>query len=245
MLVRERMSRPVITIKPETPIVEAHDLMRKEHIRRLPVIDERKRLVGIVSEEDLLHAEPSDATSLSIFEVNYLMSRIVVKNAMTRDVITINEDTPLEEAAHIMAYNKIGGLPVLRDGKVVGIITETDLFNIFLELLGAREHGIRLAALVPNTPGGLVQLTKAIFDIGGGILTLGTFLGESCDNREVTMKVAGVSVQALEEAIEPFVERIVDVHETQYLADPIPNPNAEQEAHHNRFQIFSMGLLLF
>ena len=224
MLVQERMSHPVITIKPETPIMDVHNLMRKEHIRRLPVIDERKRLVGIVSEKDILHAKPSGATSLSVWEVQYLLSEITVEEVMTRDVITINEDTPLEEAARIMADNKIGGLPVLRDGKVVGIITETDLFKIFLEMLGARERGIRLAALVPNAPGGLFQLTKAIFDIGGNILALGTFLGESCDNREVTMKVAGVSAQVLEEAIEPFVERIVDIHETQYLDEPIPNP---------------------
>jgi acetoin utilization protein AcuB len=223
MLVRKRMSHPVITVQPETPIMEARGLMRKEHVRRLPVIDTRKRLVGIVSEKDILHAEPSDATSLSVWEVQYLLSEITVEEVMTRNVITINEDTPLEEAARIMADNKIGGLPVLRDGKVVGIITETDLFKIFLEMLGAREHGIRLATLVPNTPGGLVQLTKAIFDIGGNILALGTFLGESCDNREVTMKVAGVSAQILEEAIKPFVERIVAVHESQYLDEPIPN----------------------
>ena len=121
MLVQERMSHPVITIKPETPIMDVHNLMRKEHIRRLPVIDERKRLVGIVSEKDILHAKPSGATSLSVWEVQYLLSEITVEEVMTRDVITINEDTPLEEAARIMADNKIGGLPVLRDGKVVGI----------------------------------------------------------------------------------------------------------------------------
>jgi acetoin utilization protein AcuB len=223
MLVRKRMSHPVITIQPETPIMDAYDLMRKEHIRRLPVIDTRKRLVGIVSEKDILHAVPSDATSLSIWEVHYLLSKITVEEIMTHDVIAITEDMPLEEAARIMADNKIGGLPVLRDGKVIGIITETDLFKIFLEMLGAREHGIRLAALVPNTPEGLVQLTKAIFDSGGNILALGTFLGESCDNREVTMKVAGVSAQILEEAIKPFVERIVAVHGSQYLEEPIPN----------------------
>jgi len=224
MLVRERMSHPVITVQPETPIMEAHELMQKDHIRRLPVIDKRKRLVGIVSEKDLLHAEPSDATSLDVWEMPYLVSKITVKEVMTRDVITISEDTPLEEAARIMADNKIGGLPVLRDTRVVGIITETDLFMIFLEMLGARERGIRLTVLVPNSPEGLVQLAKAIFDIGGNILSLGTFLGESCDNREVTMKVADVSTQVLKEAIEPFVERIVDIHEMLHFDELVPTP---------------------
>ena len=224
MLVRERMSHPVITIQPEIPILQAHGLMRKEHIRRLPVIDKSKRLVGIVSEKDLLHAEPSDATSLNVWEVHYLLSKITVKEVMTRDVITVAEDTPLEEAARIMADNKIGGLPVLRNTRVIGIITETDLFMIFLEMLGARERGIRLTVLVPNSPEGLVQLAKAIFDIGGNILSLGTFLGESCDNREVTMKVAGISTHALKEAIEPFVERIVDIHEVLHFDELVPTP---------------------
>ncbi len=110
--------------------------MREERVQRFPVVDQRGRLVGVVSESDLLHAAPSDVTSLSIWEVNYLVSKITVDNVMTRNVITITENTPLEEAARIMADDKIGGLPVVRDGEVVGIITETDLFKIFLEMLG-------------------------------------------------------------------------------------------------------------
>lgn len=214
MLIRERMSKPVITIHPDLPMHDAIKLMREEHIRRLPVVDKHGRLFGIVSESDLLHASPSDATSLSIYEVNYLMSKITVEEVMSNNVITVSEDTPLEEAARIMADNKIGGLPVVRDSEVVGIITETDLFIIFLELLGAREPGIRVAALVPNDPGELSQLTKAIFNIGGNILSFGTFLGSSSENREVTFKVDGVDKIALRNAIEPFVERIVDIRVT-------------------------------
>ena len=224
MLVSERMSHPVITVQPETSIMEAHELMRKEHIRRLPVINRHKRLVGIVSEKDLLHAQPSSVTSLDVWEIHYLLSKITVKEVMTRDVITITEYALLEEAARIMADNKIGGLPVLRDDRVVGIITETDLFKIFLEILGARERGTRLTVLVPNSPEGLVQLTNAIFDLGGHILSLGTFLGECCDNCEVTMKVAGVSTKVLKEAIEPYVDRIVDIHESLHFDDLVPTP---------------------
>lgn len=214
MLISERMSKPVITIHPDMPMQDALELMRKEHIRRLPVVDNHGRLIGIVSEGDLLHASPSDATSLSVYEVNYLLSKITVEEVMSKIVITVTEDTPLEEAARIMADNKIGGLPVVRDNEVVGIITETDLFKIFLELLGAREPGIRVAALVPNDPGELSQLTKAIFNIGGHILSLGTFLGDSSENREVTFKVEGVNEQDLQKSIEPFVERIVDIRKS-------------------------------
>jgi len=214
MLVKERMSYPVITVHPDMPIMDALDLMKKEHIRRFPVIGKRGRLVGIVSKEDILHAAPSDASSLNVWEVNYLISKIIIKMVMTPNVITIEEDTPLEEAARIMADNKFGGLPVIRKGKVVGIITETDLFKIFLEMLGAREQGIRLAALVPNVSGELAQLTKAVFEIGGNVLSLGTFLGESSENREVVMKIQGASAEAITEAIHPFVDRIVDIRET-------------------------------
>ena len=214
MLVKERMSYPVITVHPDMPIMDALDLMKKEHIRRFPVIGKRGRLVGIVSKEDILHAAPSDVSSLNVWEVNYLISKIIIKMVMTPNVITIEEDTPLEEAARIMADNKFGGLPVIRKGKVVGIITETDLFKIFLEMLGAREQGIRLAALVPNVSGELAQLTKAVFEIGGNVLSLGTFLGESSENREVVMKIQGASAEAITEAIHPFVDRIVDIRET-------------------------------
>jgi acetoin utilization protein AcuB len=210
------MSKPVITIHPDLPMQDALNLMRKEHLRRLPVIDKRGRLVGIVSEGDLLHASPSDATSLSVYEVHYLLSKLTVKGVMSNNVITVAEDTPLEEAARIMADNKIGGLPVVRDKEVVGIITETDLFKIFLELLGAREPGIRVAALVPNDPGELNQLTQAISNVGGNILSFGTFLGSSSENREVTFKVEGVNEQALQKAVGPYVERIVDIRETQF-----------------------------
>lgn len=214
MLVKERMSLPVITIHPEMPIMEALNLMKKEKIRRLPVVNQRGHLIGIVSDKDLLHASPSDATSLSVWEISYLVSKIDVEQIMTQNVITITEDTPLEDAARIMVDNKIGGLPVVEDDIVVGIITETDLFKIFLELLGAREPGVRLSCLVPNIAGELAQLTKAIFEAGGNILTLGTFLGESSENREITLKVDGITQQSLVSVVEPFIEKILDIRES-------------------------------
>ena len=115
-----------------------------------------------------------------------------------------------EEAARVMADNQIGGLPVVRDGEVVGMITETDLFKIFLELMGAREPGVRLSVLVANKPGELARISKAIFDAGGNIMALGTFLGESSENREMVFKVDGLDAPALKEAVNPYIEKIVD-----------------------------------
>lgn len=135
MLVKERMTQPVITALPEMPIQEALNLMREKGIRRLPVVSDRGRLVGIVSDRDLLHASPSDATSLSIWELNYLLSQVTLKEIMTKDVITVSEDTHVEDVARMMVDNKVGGIPVVSNGDVVGIITETDLFKALVELL--------------------------------------------------------------------------------------------------------------
>lgn len=215
MLVGERMSHPVLTVRPETPIQEALAMMHKEHVRRFPVVDKRGKMVGLVSENDLLNASPSEATTLSVWEVSYLLSKITVERVMAKQVITITEDTPLEEAARIMADHQIGSLPVMRSGELVGIITETTLFKLFLELLGARESGVRLTALVSDQPGKLYEMTGAIQKIGGNIIALGTFLGESVENRLVTLKIGGASIDSVRKAIEPLVEKIIDIREVK------------------------------
>lgn len=211
MLVGERMSHPIITVSPKTAMQDALKLMKDEKIRRLPVVDSRGKLIGIVTESDLLQASPSDVTSLNVWELNYMLSKITVEKIMSRDVITVHTDTPLEEAARIMVDSKIGGIPVVKNGDVVGIITETDLFKIFLELLGARESGVRLTVLLPHVPGKLADLTKVISDNGGNLVALGAFLGESSENREITMKVRNVDITTLEEVVKPHVEQIIDI----------------------------------
>ncbi len=114
MLVRERMSAHPILCEPDLPVGDALDRMKQEHIRRMPVVDKHGKLVGIVSDKDLLQASPSPATSLSVWEITYLLSKIKISDVMTKKVITIVPDMPLEDAARIMADNKIGGLPVCR-----------------------------------------------------------------------------------------------------------------------------------
>jgi acetoin utilization protein AcuB len=141
MLVGEKMAKDPIVVRDDTPIDRALKIMRDNKVRRLPVLNDKSALVGIVSERDLLFASPSPATTLSIYELHYLMSRITVADVMTAEVITVTEDTSLKEAARIMADNRIGGLPVERKGELVGIITETDLFKAFLEILEVQEVG--------------------------------------------------------------------------------------------------------
>ena len=210
MLVGERMSHPVITISPDVPVMDALGMMRKDHIRRLPVVRHGK-LVGIVSEKDLLYASPSQATSLNVWELHSLLSKIKVSEVMTKDVTTVQVDTPLEEAARILADNTIGGLPVMQEGKMVGIITETDLLKIFLEMLGARETGVRMNVLVRNQPGEIVKLSQAIFKENGNIIALGTFSGDDPSTYNVTLKVVGPPQERLLAIIEPLVLKVKDI----------------------------------
>ncbi len=212
MLVGERMSRPPVTIGPEMSIHDALALFKKERIRRAPVIKAGK-LVGIVSEKDLLNASPSPATTLSVWEMNYLLSKLTVAEVMTKNVIVVREDTPIEEAARIMADNKIGGLPVLKETRVVGIITETDLFKLFLELMGARERGVRVTALIEDKPGMLAELTRSIAEAGGNFIAFGQFVGEDVNTRTVTFKVNGLNLAQVKKAISDHVKKTWDIRE--------------------------------
>lgn len=191
MFVGERMSRPVISVSPDAPINDVLAMFKKEHIRRAPVVKNGK-LVGIVSEKDLLNASPSDATTLSIWEMHYLISKVKIKDVMSKKVVTVNRDTPIEEAARIMADKKIGGMPVVDGDRVVGMITETDLFKIFLELMGARDKGIRVTATIEDKPGELARVTKAIADAGGNFVSFGFFAGEDASTKVLTFKVEGI-----------------------------------------------------
>jgi acetoin utilization protein AcuB len=214
MLVGSRMSPDPITVAEKTPVDEALKIMREKKVRRLPVLNKRGGLVGIVAEKDILYASPSPATSLSIHEIHYLVSKLTVGEIMTKEVFTVTDDTPLEEAARIMADNRIGALPVLRGGKLVGIITETDIFKSFLELLGAREPGVRLTMRIPRGQGMLPLCTETISKLGGRLLALTTWGGDEPGDTIVTAKIAGVKKKQLTEGIAKLGVEYLDVRET-------------------------------
>ena len=214
MLVRERMTSPAVTITPETPFQEALKLMRDKKFRRLPVVDSAGKIVGIVSERDMLHASPSPATSLSVWEVNYLLWKLKISDIMTHNVLTLNQDTPIEDAANLMVTHKIGGVPVVDDnGKVVGVITETDIFRAFVEMLGGGEHGLRLTVQVPAGSGTLAKLAGKIAEQGGLILSVGSMDRETDGAREVIVKVKGVTKDKLIPALESIGDHVVDARE--------------------------------
>ena len=212
MLIGERMSRPVLSIPPDMPIHDVRNMFKQENIRRAPVVKKGK-MIGIVSDQDIINASPSMATSLSVWELTYLLSKIQAKDVITKDVLTIDEDTPIEQAARLMADNKIGGLPVMRDDRVVGMITETDLFKVFLELMGARDPGVRVTALVDNKPGVLQKITGAISEAGGNFLSLGIFTGEDVSTNILTFKVDGIEKEVVKKEIWDIVKEVWDIRE--------------------------------
>ncbi len=133
-LVRDWMITKVLAISPDTTLPEAHKIMTEKKVRRLPVVDAEGKLVGIVTRGDIRGAEASDATALSIWELNYLLARLKVREIMTPDPIAISPDATIGEAARIMLQNKISGLPVVKeDGRLVGIITESDIFRVVVQ----------------------------------------------------------------------------------------------------------------
>ncbi len=189
--------------------------MQERHFRRLPIVDRAGKLLGMVSERDLLHASPSPATSLSVWEMNYLLSKLTVEQLMTKkNVVTVSPDQPVEEAARLMVEHTIGGLPVVdQDRRVVGVITETDIFKAFVEMLGSGQPGVRLMLSVPAGKGTLARLAKAIADLGGNILSVGTFATDETGHASLLIKVADVSMQQLVDTLEGMDDHVLDVRE--------------------------------
>lgn len=210
MLVKDRMTLDPVTITPVTSFPEAFRIMRENRIRHLPVMD-GKKLVGVVARTDLLHASPSVATTLSVFEINYLLANLHVKEVMSSPAITVLEDAPLEEVARLMVDKKIGCLPVMRDGTMVGLITETDIFKTFVEVLGGEEASLRVTVRVRDVRGELARLAGVIADLGGNLCSVARFRGEEPQHCFITFRLEGVDEEILVPALRDTVKEVVHV----------------------------------
>jgi acetoin utilization protein AcuB len=210
MLVKDRMTPDPVTISPDTSFPEAFRIMREKRIRHLPVL-ENKKLIGVVARTDLLHASPSPATSLSVFEISYLMANLHIREVMSTPPITVPEDLPLEEAASIMVKKKIGCLPVMRDGEMVGLITETDIFETFVEILGGEEASLRVTVRVRDVRGELARLSGHIAQVGGNICSVARFHGEDPQHCYITFRLEGVDKETLIPVLEAESEEVVHV----------------------------------
>ena len=163
MEVKDFMTRKVVYISPDTTIAHAADIMRDQKLHRLPVI-ENDKLVGLVTEGTIAEASPSKATSLSIYEMNYLLNKTKVKDVMIHDVVTISQYASLEDATYLMLKNKIGILPVVDNEQVYGIITDRDIFKAFLEVSGYGEKGVRMRFVTEDEVGVLSHIIALLVE---------------------------------------------------------------------------------
>lgn len=200
MFVAKRMTPNPKTIESSAAVTEAWELMKTHKIRRLPVVD-CGNLVGIVTDRDLRSVSPSTATSLSIFEMNYLLAKVKIKDIMHKDVVTIDVGATIEEAALAMSTHHIAGLVVVNTaGAAVGIITETDIFNSFVDVMGLKEGKTRLTFRVSNQVGVLHDITQVFKDLNINISSLATYVTDD-GSAELVIRTNATDIKALNERL--------------------------------------------
>nr|WP_318706856.1 CBS and ACT domain-containing protein [uncultured Treponema sp.] len=210
MIVKEVMCTNVICASSDTKATEVKNMMTENNVSKLPVVDNGK-LVGIVTKNDLLKAEPSSATTLDMFEISYLLSKLTVKKIMNTKVISVGPNEVVEEAARIMVDNKISCLPVVDGDALIGIITKSDLFHMFTEMFGAREKGVRVVALVNDAPGVLAKVAKEISDLNANIISAVT-TKQGIDNKiMLTIKATGLDEAKMKSIFEDAGFEIQDI----------------------------------
>lgn len=212
VLVSGLVSRPVVTIIPEMPVRDAFMLMQQEELQRVLVINAHGDLVGMVSASDLLHACWAEA---ALPVAGDFLSRIdeslTVGEVMRRDVVAVPEQLPVEQLAAIMAERKIECVPVVHEGRIVGLVTAFDLLDGLLALVGVDRAGVRFVADMAATPEALARLLESIFDAGGDIVAMSTLPGATASERVIMTKVEGLTPGALRQAIEPHLKEIIEI----------------------------------
>ncbi|MGY2895309.1 CBS and ACT domain-containing protein [Deinococcus sp. UYEF24] len=188
MRVGDWMTPNPVTVSPETPVLDALKLLGDHGFRRLPVVEAGK-LIGMTTSKDLKDAMPSKATTLSVWELNYLLSKLTVAEMMARPVITASEHEDMEDAALRMQEHRVGGLPVLNEaGRLTGMVTVSDVLRAFTEILGLREGGVRLTLSMPDVPGSLSRAVQALAP--SNIISVAT-AGEASGQRRFVIRVVG------------------------------------------------------
>ncbi len=188
MRVGEWMTADPVTVTPDTPVLDALKLLGDHGFRRLPVVEGGK-LIGITTSKDLKDAMPSKATTLSVWELNYLLSKLTVSEMMARPVVTASEHEDMEDAALRMQEHRVGGLPVLNDaGRLTGMVTVSDVLRAFTEILGLKEGGVRLTLEMPDVPGSLSRAVQAL--LPSNIISVATAGGQG-GRRRFVIRVVG------------------------------------------------------
>lgn len=211
MRVKDFMTTDVITIDIGTPILEAQEIMRQKRVNRLPVMKKRA-LVGLVTKHMLLEASPSRATSLSIYELNYLISKMTVGEIMVKDPLVLSPDVPVEEAIWLGTDRGIGGFPVVEDGRLLGIITESDLTRVVSEVLGVKGEGQRITIEgLGNQLGELHNIIAVLDDQKAPLLSMMTIPRQEKKDWIIVMRVKGLGGQSVADALKQKGFRVTDV----------------------------------
>jgi acetoin utilization protein AcuB len=201
MIVARRMMRNPVVVDENDSMKKAMDILKEREIRHLPVLKEGDKLVGILTEEDIKQASPSSATALEIREIFYLLDKVKVKQIMTRRPYTVSPTTPIEEAAAVMREKKIGCLPVVERGKLVGILTETDILDAFLDAMGVHGGGYRLELALPNRPGALFEVIRIFRDFDANVVSLATVTHEDPEKKVLIVRVETGNYKVLKAAL--------------------------------------------
>ncbi|WP_366921833.1 CBS and ACT domain-containing protein [Metallumcola ferriviriculae] len=210
MFVRDHMTSNPITIAKDMSVLDALELMRQHNIRRLPVTNGGK-LLGLVTEQDLQKVSPSPASTLSVFEMNYLISKMAVKDVMNKQPATVDPDTPIEEAARIMRDEKKNELLVVTENQLLGIISQTDLFEALIRMFGFRRPGIRITLEVEDQVGVLANVTKIVKDAQINIISIANRQAEA-GQIEVVLRLSTSDSAAITQKFEAagYVIRHID-----------------------------------
>lgn len=211
MIIRDFMTKNPVCVSENTSVTEAKQIMNKNSFSKLPVLDSSKRLVGIVTKNDILKASPSEATSLDMYEISYLLSKLTCGKCMTKKVVTLSEDEPVEEAARIMVDNAIGCVPIVKDDVVTGIVTESDLFALFTDMFGARYNGVRANFHMADNPGELAKFLGLVAENKGNIVSVVTRESEKKGFRRVTVKATGIKLDSLKSILTSCDAEIIDL----------------------------------
>lgn len=201
MIVAKRMMRNPVSVDENDSMKKAMDLLKERDIRHLPVLKDGEKLVGIVTERDIKQASPSPATALEIREIYYLLDKVKVKQIMTRRPYTISSTAPIEEAALIMREKRIGCLPVVDGGKLVGILTETDILDAFIEAMGVSGPGYRVELALPNRSGMLFEVLKLLKDFDANIVSVATAPNDEAGRKILILRIEAKNYKVLKAAI--------------------------------------------
>ncbi len=213
MTIERRMTRNPVVARTSMTAVETLDLMKNENVQKVPVLDEKGNLVGVITEKDILTATLHEDGNISLLEMAYKVSNLTIDRLMTSDVVSIGPGTDIEEVARIMVTQGISFLPVVEDRKLVGLVSKSDMFKIMMELFGARHYGTRISFVVVDRIGTIADISRCLYEHGISIISLCTFSDEDPDKVICTLKVHGSSIAELKELLGPYTAGFTDLGE--------------------------------